>query len=70
MPESTLSQLRDVIVIEADGHLAHALWLNELAKRAGSLAPQLNNAASRSRDRARHLHEVLAASESKMDASS
>lgn len=68
-PDSTLQQLRDVILIEADGHQAHALWLNEQAKRAGALAPQLNNAAARIRDRARHLHEVLAASEPKAEAS-
>lgn len=66
---ATLQQLRDVILIEADGHQAHALWLNDLAKRAGPLAPQLNNAAARIRDRARHLHEVLAASEPKVEAS-
>lgn len=69
-PDPTLHQLRDVILIEADGHQAHALWLNQQAKRAGSLAPALNNAAARFRDRARHLHEVLAESEPKAEATS
>lgn len=65
MPDPTLQQLRDVILLEADHDQAHALWLNEQAKRAGPAAPALNNAAARFRDRARHLHEVLAASEPK-----
>ncbi|MDB5606685.1 MAG: hypothetical protein JWP25_3585 [Bradyrhizobium sp.] len=69
MPDSTLRQLRNVILLEADHHQLHALWLNEQAKRAGSGAPALNNAAARFRDRARHLHEVLAASEPKAEAS-
>lgn len=68
-PDTTLQQLRDVILLEADWHQAHALWLNKLAKLSGPLAPRLNNAAARIRDRARHLHEVLAASEPKAEAS-
>jgi hypothetical protein len=64
MPD-TLQALRDVILIEADHDEAHALWLNQQAKLAREIAPALNNAASRFRDRARHLHEVLAASEPK-----
>jgi hypothetical protein len=70
MPDSsTLQQLRDVILLEADWHTAHALWLNKKAKRDGAAVPNLNNAAARSRDRARHLHEIPAASEPKAEAS-
>jgi hypothetical protein len=64
-----LQQLRDVILIEADHLQTHALWLNQQARRAGPVAPQLNNAAERCRERARNLHEVLAASEPKAVAS-
>lgn len=63
MPDSTLQQLRDVILIEADGLQAHAQRLNLMGKRAGT--PSLSEVASQCRDRARHLHEVLAASEPK-----
>lgn len=69
VPDPTLQQLRDVILLEADHDQLHAQWLNEQAKLAREIAPALNNAAARFRDRARHLHEVLAASEPKAQAS-
>jgi hypothetical protein len=68
MPDTTLqAQLRDVILIEADWLTAQAEWLNLMAKRHS--VPALNDSATQCRDRARHLHEVLAASEPKADAS-
>jgi hypothetical protein len=67
MPDSTLQQLRDVILLEADWLQAHAQRLNLMGKRAGT--PWLNEVASQCRDRARHLHEVLVASEPKAEAS-
>lgn len=67
MPDSTLQQLRDVILLEADWHTVNAEWLNLMAKRHGLRA--LNDSATQCRDRARHLHEVLAASEPKAEAS-
>lgn len=66
-PDSTLHHLRDVILLEADWLQARARWLNLVAKRHG--APELNTVAGLFRDRARDLHEALAASEPKAEAS-
>jgi hypothetical protein len=69
-PDPTLQQLRDVILIEADWLRAQAEWLNLMARHHGvPTAPLLNDSATQCRDRARALHEVLAASEPKETAS-
>jgi hypothetical protein len=67
MPDNTIQQLRDVILLEADWLRANAEWLNLMAKRHGMAV--LNDSATQCRDRARHLHEVLEASEPKAEAS-
>lgn len=65
-PDTTLQELRDVILLEADWLRAHAEWLNLMAKRHGMPVQRaLNDSATHCRDRARDLHEVLAASEPK-----